>query len=68
MNRIYCALALLHALCALLSAEAQQPTKILVDWLSDSALRLSASCGPHRGIPPGTARAWVVEGKNIVIE
>jgi hypothetical protein len=24
--------------------------------------------GPHRGIPPGSARAWVRGGKNIVIE
>ena len=47
------------------TAEAQQPTKIpRIGYL---VVRFLCH-GPHRGIPPRSARAWVRGGKNIVIE
>ena len=43
-------------------AEAQQPTKIpRIGYLAADSP--SADLGPHRGIPAGSARAWVRGGE-----
>ena len=55
------------ALCSMLSvlfshAEAQQPTKVpRIGYLT--AVSLSAISGPHRGVPTGSAGAWVRGGE-----
>ena len=46
---------------------AQQPTKVPRIGYLAAVLRFRYP-GPHRGIPAGSARAWVRGGKNIVIE
>ena len=47
---------------ALLSAEAQQPRKIpRIGYLR--CYSASICLGPHRGIPPGSARAWLRGGE-----
>ena len=48
-------------------AEAQQPTKIPPHRIPKSYFSFRFP-DPHRGLPPGSARAWVREGKNIIIE
>jgi hypothetical protein len=44
------------------TANENPPDRIPNCWLP------FCSVGPRRGIPAGSARAWVLEGKNIVIE
>ena len=49
--------AMLLALCFL--ADAQQPVKVPRIAIPILPAPLPLSCGPHRGIPAGSARAWV---------
>ena len=63
IRKITVLLYLRFALCALLfPLEAQQPTKVprigYLDWCP-----AFQSLGPHRGIPAGSARAWVRGGE-----
>ena len=56
--------------CSLLFAhppEAQQADETPPDRIPNCYLPFRCR-DPHRGIPPGSARAWVRGGKNIVIE
>ena len=54
-----------HALCALLiSAEAQQPTKVSQIGLPSCLSPFSTNSARARGIPAGFARAWVRRGEN----
>ena len=49
-------------LASVLFAQAQQPTKVpRIGYLA--AASPSAVVGPHRGIPAGSARAWVRGGE-----
>ena len=57
---VFALCAMLFALC--ISAEAQQPKKIpRIGYLAGTSP--SAIVGPHRGIPAGSARAWVRGGE-----